>query len=122
LEELAADPSKAWVLDADTARKLAANGLKQTATGLAATAALLCRLLDTGSGDGTTSTFHSSGERTDLGDIVTIEEAAKALGRDIKWIKRARLPFVRRISRKNSVCLRSEMMRWLASRPSAKRG
>jgi hypothetical protein len=122
LEELAADPSKAWVLDADTARTLAANGLKQTATGLAATAALLCRLLDTGSRDGTTSTFHSSGERTDLGDIVTMEEAAKALGRDIKWIKRARLPFVRRISRKNSVCLRSEMMRWLASRPNAKRG
>jgi hypothetical protein len=63
----------------------------------------MCRLLDAGSGDGTTSIFHSSGDRTDLGDIVTVEEAAKALGRDIKWIKRARLPFVKRISRKNSL-------------------
>jgi hypothetical protein len=120
LEDVAADPSRAWVLDADTTRTLAAYGLRQTATGLAATVALMCRLLDPAS-DGRGSNGVSTA-RGDVSDILTVEEAAKFLGKDVKWLKRARLPFVKRISRKNSICLKSEMMRWLASRPNAKGG
>jgi hypothetical protein len=124
LEELAADPSKAWTLDTQTARKLAANGLRQTATGLAASLALIYRLLDQLSGE-----EESGGRRVDalrtgnLDDIATIDEVAKVFGKDADWLKRnaAGFPFIKRVSRKNSVCLKSELMRWLAARPTPKR-
>jgi hypothetical protein len=128
LEELAADPSKAGVLDTHTTRKLAASGLKQTAIGLAATLALICRLLDPADGEegehirtGADSNATANG---DLTNIASIDEVAKTLGIDGEWIKRnARtLPFVKRLSRKNSICLKPELMRWLASRPSSGRG
>jgi hypothetical protein len=48
-----------------------------------------------------------------LGNIASIDEVAKSLGIDSEWIKRnARtLPFVKRLSRKNSICLKPELMR-----------
>lgn len=119
LEELAADPSKAWVLDAETTRRLAALGLSQTATGLAATVALMCRLLDPALDERGAGRSDAIGGG-DVSDILTIEEAAKLLGKNVSSLRRARLPFVKRVSRKNSICLKSEMMRWLASRPSSK--
>ena len=128
LEELAVDPSKAWVLDTHTARKLAASGLKQTAMGLAATLALICRLLDPeGEENGDQPPIRTNARTTasdDLSNIVSIDEVAVVLGVDGEWIKRnaPTLPFVKRLSRKNSVCLKPELMRWLASRPSSRRG
>ena len=124
LKELAADPAKAWVLDVRTARKLAVSGLKQTATGLTATVALMCRLLDPDcDSTGSSVTAPDAIRRGELSDIVTVEEVAKALGKDSDWLKRnaAVFPFIKRVSRKNTVCLKSELMRWLASRPNTRR-
>ncbi len=98
------DPRKAGVLDARTARIVAAKTL-----GLLA--ATVCRLLDEPErADGT--------GKPDLDDIVPIEEIARIFGKERGAIIRmARdLPFVYRVSRKNYLCSKSAFTKWLTSR------
>ncbi len=103
-QELVDDPRKAGVLDARTARIVAAKTL-----GLFA--ATVCRLLDEPErADGT--------GKPDLDDIVPIEEIARIFGKERSAIIRmARdLPFVYRVSRKNYLCSKNAFAKWLASR------
>jgi len=112
-EELVDDPRKAGVLDARTARIVAAKTL-----GLFA--ATLGRLFEVA--DATASGHEPTGngrDGLDLSDFIPIEELARVLGKDRAAIlRKARdWPFVIRVSRKNYVCSKSGFRRWLASRP-----
>jgi hypothetical protein len=55
----------------------------------------------------------------DLDDIITVEEVCIALHVRRQWIirKARRLPFVKRLSRKKSICSKLLLRRWLASEP-----
>jgi hypothetical protein len=55
----------------------------------------------------------------DLDDIITVEEVCVALHVRRQWIirKARRLPFVKRLSRKKSICSKLLLRRWLASEP-----
>ena len=127
-EELAADPSKAGVLDMRTARVVAAKAL-------GVFAASLCRVFEatddnnvSGDLDGTLAWRDgvASGSRTppDLDDIVSVENVAEIIGKPRRWIIRnaAGLPFVTRISRKHYVCSKVGLKRWLATRPRSLKG
>jgi hypothetical protein len=127
-EDLVADPSKAGVLDARTARIVAAKAL-------GVFAASLYRLFDAADKndsddelDGTPASRDRLGSsaRTlpGLDDVASIEEVVEIIGRDRRWIIRnaANLPFVTRISRKHYVCSRVALRRWLATRPRALKG
>jgi hypothetical protein len=120
LEELAADPRKAGVLDARTARIVAAKAL-------GVFAASLYRLLEAedpndGNRDGTPAWQDgpASGSRIlpSLADVASVEEVAKIIGKPRRWIIRnaATLPFVMRVSRKHFVCSRIALRRWLSTR------
>lgn len=121
LEELAADPDKAAVLDARTARIVAGKALSIFA-------ASLYRLLVApdmrDSGDvRAPSNGSSNGLQTlpNLDDVTSVDEIAKAIGKQKRWITRnaTTLPFVIRLSRKNYICSKSAFMRWLGTRPRA---
>ncbi len=122
-EDLVADPSKAGVLDARTARIVAAKAL-------GVFAASLYRLFDAADksdSDGELGVSpqwrDASRSRTlpELDDVASIEEVAEIIGKERRWIIRnaADLPFVTRISRKHYVCSRIALRRWLATRPRA---
>jgi hypothetical protein len=117
LEELATNPDKAAVLDARTAQIVASKALSIFA-------ASLYRLLvapDVGNRERVTPKYSSAngtGIPPDLDDVTSVDEIAKAIGKERRWITRnaATLPFVIRLSRKNYVCSKSGFMRWLNSR------
>jgi hypothetical protein len=120
LEELAADPSKAGVLDARTARIIAAKALAVFATSL-------YRLFEAETDDGDLGgppawrdgPANVSRTSPEFDDVTTVKEIARVIGKERRWITRnaANLPFVIRILRKNYVCSRIAFRRWLASRP-----
>jgi hypothetical protein len=126
-DELAADPSKAGVLDARTAHIVATKAL-------GIFVASLCRLLEPAGGsdlsDPIDRAFASEGltgssSRTVLGfdDVMPIEEVAQIIGKPRGWIIRngAKFPFVTRLSRKHYIGSRIALRRWLATRPCATR-
>ena len=123
--QAAADPSKTWVLDVRTARVL-------SNTSLGDLIAAICRLVaidDVGnqgapSDGGSTSLGTSADQAWSVDDTITVEEAAAALHMERRRLIREarRYPFIRRLSRKNWICSRSIMRRWLASRPNSARG
>jgi hypothetical protein len=106
LEELAADPSKIWVLDRHTTRILAT-------IGITAASALLLREAEFARDDGPGGTEAKTDD--EQSDWITVEEAAKVLHRSRRWIFRncGRRPFVRKITRKNWLISRSELIRWI---------
>jgi Helix-turn-helix domain len=109
LEELAADPSKIWVLDRHTTRILAT-------IGITAASALLLREAEFAK---EYTSVGSEGKPDDkLSDWITVEEAANVLHRSPRWIFRncGRRPVVRKINRKNWLISRSELMRWIDTR------
>jgi hypothetical protein len=121
LEELAADPSKAGVLDVRTARIVAAKAL-------GVFAASLYRLFEAEDvndadpgGSPAWRDGSASGGRAlpDVDDVLQVEEVATIIGKPRRWIidNAANLPFVMRVSRKHFVCSRIGLRRWLASRP-----
>jgi hypothetical protein len=122
LEELAADPSKAGVLDVRTARIVAAKAL-------GVFAASLYRLFEAEDvndadpgGSSAWSDGSTSGARRalpDVDDVLQVEEVAAIIGKPRRWIidNAPNLPFVMRVSRKHFVCSRIGLRRWLASRP-----
>ena len=119
-EELLADPSKVGQLDNHTARIVAARSL-------GVFAASLYRLFESDSASSgqiqQASTSHGgegvSRILAECEDVTTLEEIARLIGKDRRWITRnaANLPFVIRLSRKNFVCSRVAFTRWLATRP-----
>ncbi len=127
-EELVADPSRAGVLDAHTARIVATKALSVFM-------ASFCRLLEAGEGDNLADRAGETPARRDgpssstrslpeLDDVVSVEDVAGILGKPRRWIiqNAASLPFVTRVSRKHYVCSRIVLRRWLASRPRALKG
>jgi len=121
LEELAADPSKAGVLDTRTARIVAAKAL-------GVLAASLFRLLEAdAASDANQYAFRAQRNGSGAGcaapasldDVLKVEEAAAILGKPRRWIIRnaAELPFVTRVTRKHYICSRRALQRWLATRP-----
>jgi hypothetical protein len=119
-EELMADPSNAGVLDAHTARVVAAKALRVFAESL-------YRLFEAGDqSDGGPNATPRNGFRTlpGLDDIASVEEVAGIIFRPRRWIIRnaAKLPFVTRVSRKHYVCSRIAVQRWLATRPRSPKG
>ncbi|MGH7840035.1 MAG: hypothetical protein ACREQT_00750 [Candidatus Binataceae bacterium] len=127
-EELVADPSRAGVLDARTARIVAAKAL-------GVFAASLYRLFEAADDDDSASAPRgapawrdgpASGSRTlpGLDDVATVEEVAGIIDKPRRWIIRnaANLPFVTRVSRKHYVCSRIALRRWLATRPRTLKG
>ena len=124
-EDLVADPSKAGVLDARTARTVAAKALGVFAASLYR----LFEATDSGDSDGEPGgkpalrDGPASSSRTlpGLEDVASIEEVVEIIGKERRWIIRnaADLPFVTRISRKHYVCSRIALRRWLATRPRA---
>jgi predicted DNA-binding transcriptional regulator AlpA len=125
LEELAADPSKAGVLDVRTARIVAAKAL-------GVFAASLYRLFEaedlSDADPGRSSAWrdgHAGGARAlpEVDDVLRVEEVAEILGKPRRWIIRnaADLPFVTRVTRKHYICSRSALQRWIASRPRPSR-
>lgn len=107
LEELAADPKKAMVLDQQTTRVL-------TTIGITAVNALMLRQLDfavEGGGVGTQQEIAGD----EQGRFLTVEEGAAILHRDPRWFYRhaRRLPFIRRVSRKSMLIVESEFFRWI---------
>ena len=106
LEELAADPSKIWVLDRHTTRILAT-------IGIAAATALLLREAEFARNDAP----DKDEGKTDRArsDWISVEEAAKILCRPTRWIFRncGSRPFVRKINRKNWLISRPELVRWI---------
>jgi hypothetical protein len=123
--DVAADPSKAWVLDVRTAQVL-------SKTSLGELVAAICRLVATNDGvnrvvqsdDSDTSHRENADQAWCVHDVITIEEAAAALRIErSRLIRQARrFPFIRRLSRKHWICSQSIMRRWLASRPNSLRG
>jgi len=124
-EELLADPSKAGQLDTNAARIVAARAL-------GIFAASLYRLLEVekiqGDETGSMPVWRSNGRNPsqvvgDPEDVTTLEEIARLIGKDRRWMTRnaANLPFVIRLSRKNFVCSRVAFKRWLATRPRSSR-
>jgi len=119
-EELIADPSKVAELDANAARVVATRAF-------GVFAASLYRLVESdNSGEGHSHKLPASrgGQRVsrilaECEDVTTLEEIARLIGKDRRWITRnaANLPFVIRLSRKNFVCSRVAFTRWLATRP-----
>lgn len=125
LEQLAADPGKAGVLDMRTARIVAGKAL-------GIFAASLYRLFETTEVNEPGSTgsplepdvsTSRSGSVPGLDDVATVEEVATIIGKPRRWIieNAANLPFVMRVSRKHFVCSRIGLRRWLASRPRSLR-
>jgi hypothetical protein len=125
LEELAADPGKAGVLDARTARIIAAKAL-------GVFAASLYRLFEAvdesdsdneprGTPAGRDGAHTSARILPGLDDVASVEEVAGIIGKPRRWIiqNAANLPFVTRLSRKHYVCSRIALRRWLATRPRA---
>ena len=122
--DVAADPSKAWVLDVRTAQVL-------SKTSLGELVAAICRLVATDDGvnrvvqsdDSDTSHRENTDQAWCVHDVITIEEAAAALHIErSRLIRQARrFPFIRRLSRKNWICSQTIMRRWLASRPNSLR-
>ncbi len=121
LEELAADPGKAGVLDTRTARIVAGKAL-------GIFAASLYRLFETAEvneavsgGFATGRDGFASGARAlpDVGDVLKVEEVAAIIGKPRRWIIRnaADLPFVTRVTRKHFICSKVALQRWIASRP-----
>jgi hypothetical protein len=106
LEELAADPSKIWVLDRHTTRILAT-------IGIAAATALLLRDAEFARNDGPDKVA----AKTDGAEAewISVEDAAKVLHRPPRWVFRhcGGRPFVRKINRKNWLISRPELMRWI---------
>ncbi|MGH9344337.1 MAG: hypothetical protein ACRD19_11320 [Terriglobia bacterium] len=122
-EELVADPSRAGVLDARTARIVAAKAL-------GVFAASLCRAFEAADGGDSASvpigaqawrdrSASGSGTFPSLDDIATVEEVAGIIDKPRRWIIRnaASLPFVTRVSRKHYICSRIALRRWVATRP-----
>lgn len=119
LVELAADPSKAGVLDGRTTRVLTAplsSGAGPLVYGLPFPGGFL-ESEDAPRTDGS-DLSHEDGIAFDADDITTVEEIAKILHVPRRWIirKARRLPFVKQMSRKKYVCSRIRMRQWLASR------
>ncbi len=127
-EDLVADPSKAGVLDAHTARIVAAKALGVFAASLYRLFEAADRSDSDGGPDGTQAWRDrpASSSRTlpGLDDVASIEEVVEIIGKERRWIIRnaADLPFVTRISRKHYVCSRIALRRWLATRPRALKG
>jgi hypothetical protein len=124
-EDLVADPSQAGVLDARTARIVAAKALGVFAASLYR----LFEAADSSDSDSEQDGWRdrpASGARTlpGLEDVASIEEVVEIIGKERRWIIRnaADLPFVTRISRKHYVCSRIALRRWLATRPRALKG
>jgi hypothetical protein len=122
LEELAADPGKAGVLDARTARIIAAKALGVFAASLYR----LFEAVDESDSDNDTRGTPAGRDgpsRTlpGLDDVASVEEVAGIIGKPRRWIiqNAANLPFVTRVSRKHYVCSRIALRRWLATRPRA---
>jgi hypothetical protein len=123
-DELIADPGKVAELDAYTARVVAARTL-------GVFVASLYRLFESDNGgEGHLQKLPASrgGECVsrileECEDVTTLEEIARLIGKDRRWITRnaAKLPFVIRLSRKNFVCSRVAFRRWLATRPRSLR-
>ena len=117
--EAAADPSRAWVLDARTARVL-------SDVPLGVIVEAICRFVEPRSYVDPNQSLSEGGsaDAQDLDDVISLDEAARILNVERSWIIRnaSKLPFVRRLSRKNSVCSRSALKRWVATRPSSARG
>ncbi len=124
-EELVADPSMAGVLDARTARIVAAKALGVFAASLYR----LFEAADKSDSDGELGgtpawrdgPASSSRNLPGLDDVASIEEVVEIIGKQRRWIIRnaANLPFVTRVSRKHYVCSRIALRRWLATRPRA---
>jgi len=121
LEELAAEPGKAGVLDTRTARIIAGKAL-------GIFAASLYRLFETADVDeagsaalplGRDSLARGAGAGPGLDDVATVEEVAAIIGKPRRWIIRnaANLPFVIRVTRKHYICSKVALQRWIASRP-----
>jgi hypothetical protein len=128
LEELAADPGKAGVLDARTARIIAAKAVGVFGVSLYR----LFEAVDESDSDNEPRVTPAerdgppSSSRTlpGLDDVASVEEVAGIIGKPRRWIiqNAANLPFVTRVSRKHYVCSRIVLRRWLASRPRALKG
>jgi hypothetical protein len=119
LVELAADPSKAGMLDGRTTRVLAAplsNGAGPLVYGLPLPGGFI-ESEDATRTDGSDLSYED-GVAFDADDITTVEEIAEILHVPRRWIirKARRLPFVKQMSRKKYVCSRIRMRQWLASR------
>lgn len=121
LEELAAEPGKAGVLDTRTARIIAGKAL-------GIFAASLYRLFETAEVNeagltalplGRDSLARGGGAAPGLDDVATVEEVATIIGKPRRWIIRnaANLPFVIRVTRKHYICSKVALQRWIASRP-----
>jgi hypothetical protein len=109
LDEVAAEPGKAWRLDRQATRIL-------TTAGISAVSALIIRFLEFAGepairNHGATG---STGEKRWL----TAEEAAEIIHESPRWFYRnaSRLPFVRRVSRKRILICAPEMHRWIDAR------
>jgi hypothetical protein len=109
LEELAADPKKAMVLNRETTRVLAT-------IGITAVNALMLRQLEFAieAEVGQNEEFQEPTQ----GRFLTVEEGAAILHCDPSWFNRnaRRLPFVRRVSRKNTLLVACELFRWVDAR------
>lgn len=120
LVELAADPSKAGMLDGRTARVLT-GPLSNGASGLVYGLPLPGGFIESGDATRTDGSdlSYEDGVAFDADDITTVEEIADILHAPRRWIirKARRLPFVKQMSRKKYVCSRIRMRQWLASRP-----
>jgi hypothetical protein len=121
LEELAAEPGKAGVLDMRTARIIAGKAL-------GIFAASLYRLFEMAEINGSDSAALPAGRDSlarggaaapGLDDVATVEEVAAIIDKPRRWIIRnvANLPFVIRVTRKHYICSKVALQRWIASRP-----
>jgi hypothetical protein len=109
LEEVAAEPGKAWKLDRRATRVL-------TTAGISAVSALIVRFLEF-AGDSEIEGRHTM-ENTGEKRWITPEEAADIIRESPRWFYRnaGRLPFVRRVSRKKILISAPEMHRWIDAR------
>jgi hypothetical protein len=109
LEEVAAEPGKAWKLDRRATRVL-------TTAGISAVSALIVRFLEF-AGDSESDgrrTLENTGEK----HWITPDEASQIIRESPRWFYRnaGRLPFVRRVSRKKILISAPEMHRWIDAR------
>lgn len=104
LDEIARDPRLAAGLPANVARALLARAV--VAQGALITPALAA---PTGAAD------PAPGPATE-DELLTLEEAARRIGRHPRWFTRRPLPFVKRLSRRTIRVSRRGLERWVAQK------
>lgn len=106
-----------WVLDAQTAQVLSTTPIGELITAI-------CRFVELARSSEPKTADRVGKTENAPDDVISLEEAAAILHIPPERIKRnaSRFPFVRRLSRKNWICLRPALMRWIASRPNSLRG